>query len=109
MKSYRDIIDLLLARRLLPRSAVIQDGFRIEDMSRRNCNMRLETAQGRGYFIKIGMDVDRRITLEQEAQAYRFLHVHAPQTKLLPEMCMFDRHESVLALELLSRENLKSL
>jgi tRNA A-37 threonylcarbamoyl transferase component Bud32 len=109
VNSYRDIIEFLLTRKLVARSALIQDGFLIEDVSRRNCNMRIEIGRNRGYFVKIGTDADRMNTLEREAATYRFLRSRAQATGLLPRLRLFDRDASVLVLELLGRENLKVL
>jgi hypothetical protein len=109
VNSYRDIVEFLLARKLVSRPALIRHGFRIEDVSRRNYNMRLEIAPDRGYFIKIGADADRSRTLEREAQTYRFLRSRAPGATLLPRLRLFDREASVVVLELLGRENLKDL
>src|SRR5688500_5757113 len=109
VNSYRDIIDVLLARRLVSMSALMRDGFRIEEVSRRNYNLRIEIPGNRGYFVKIGTDDDRRSTLEREAQAYRFVRSRALGAALLPRLSVFDRRESMLVLELLHRENLKGL
>lgn len=112
MDYYRDIIELLLGRKLVRRSALIQDGFRIEEVSRRNCNLRIEIPNAHGYFVKIATDLERKGTLEREAQTYRFLHPRVRDAGcdwLLPRMHLFDWKASVLVLELLDRENLKAL
>ena len=71
--------------------------------------MRIEIARNRGYFVKIGMDVDRRTTLEREAHIYGLLRSRASGANVLPQLRLFDRSSSVLILEVVGREDLKSL
>jgi thiamine kinase-like enzyme len=112
VESHRDVIEFLRARKLVRSSSLIEDGFHIEDVSRRNCNLRIEIPHALGYFVKIATDPERKRTLAREARTYRFLRSGAHGVRcraVLPRVRLFDREASVLVLELLDRENLKTL
>jgi Phosphotransferase enzyme family len=111
VESHRDVIEFLRARKLVRSSSLIEDGFHIEDVSRRNCNLRIEVPHAPGYFVKIATDPERKHTLAREARTYRFLRSGARGVRcraVLPRVRLFDREASVLVLELLDRENLKT-
>ena len=112
MESHRDVIEFLRGRKLVRSSSLIEDGFHIEDVSRRNCNLRIEVPHAPGYFVKIATDPERKRILAREARTYRFLRSGACGVRcrlVLPRVHLFDREASVLVLELLDRENLKTL
>jgi Ser/Thr protein kinase RdoA (MazF antagonist) len=115
---YSDVVQFLLAQKVISSSALIQDGFRIEDRSRRNRNMRIEIPGRRGFFVKIATDREQQNTLLREARAYRVLCSHAQQRSrkgngdrqaLCPSIRLFDEKASILVLELLGQDNLKAL
>lgn len=108
MDSYEAIIEYLLGCGLLHPSAIVCTGFSVVDVSRRNRNLRLELSCGGGYFIKVGVDHQKRRTLAQESRTYGFLKavLGKPAASSLARVHLFDPGSSILVLELLASETL---
>lgn len=112
MNSYAAVIDFLMARRLVHPAAIVRQRFRVYDVSRRNHNLQVEFDGGRGYFLKIGADPQRRSSLAQEAEAYGFLSSVLDSElsdSVLVKLRLFDAESSILVLDLLKSENLRAL
>jgi Phosphotransferase enzyme family len=101
---YAEIVDALIALELMDASTIVGNGISFIDASRRNHNLLLEFSRGGGYFIKIGTDAERRLTLAHEALMYKLLRslLSGACTSSLPKVYAFDPERSMLVLEMLN-------
>ncbi|WP_157658156.1 phosphotransferase family protein [Burkholderia ubonensis] len=112
LDSYAALTRYLIARGLLAPASVVDGGFRMRDLSRRNQNLLVDGAGQGGLFVKIGTDRAHRAGLAHEAAVYRLLRsmlepAHAE--RLLPVLVDHDPHAAVLVLGQVDRENLRDL
>ena len=102
--THSEIVAYLLERELLKLRSAVGGNLRLSDVSRRNCNTRVENTRGRSFLVKqaVGFDADR--SLRTEAGIYRWIYA-APRCaglrKYLPRFHWYDSARGLLILELL--------
>jgi Phosphotransferase enzyme family len=99
------VVPYLLDKKLIAPSAIVDGELRIISVARRNRNLRVEVQDG-GYLIKQPdvPEADGRSTLRAEADFHTFCRrgpAAVAMADVLPDLLLFDRDRSLLALELL--------
>lgn len=100
-----EVVTFLVEYGLLQSTSVVRGECTVMEIHRRNANFKVLGANGSDYLVKHGRGADGRVTIENEATAYRHLAraVGDPcRTPHLPRMHHFDADRSVLVLELLT-------
>jgi hypothetical protein len=104
METYREVTDYLLQKGFVQAAELAAGSFRITEASQRHRNLRVLLKGGRGFFLKIGTDAERRFSIAQEAEIYAFFSSSLParlRDTLLVRALSFDPERALLVLELL--------
>lgn len=96
------LISYLLRESLVRAESLVDDDLVVVDDSRRHRNYQVISRGGPSYFVKCGADPERSAALDREARNYRYLHsARAGLTAFVPGLRAYDRHRSLLVVELL--------
>lgn len=106
MLTQHQVMLYLLRHKLIDPASIIAGDLAIMDVSRRNCNFQVISAQGPSYLVKQGMSPDRAATVAHEATVYQLLQSDTQAHKVmlpryLPHFYGYDPQERILILELL--------
>jgi aminoglycoside phosphotransferase (APT) family kinase protein len=96
------LISYLLRESLVRAESLVDDDLVVTNDSRRHRSYKVISRDGPSYFVKCGVDPERSAVLDQEARNYRYLHsARAGLAAFVPELRAYDRHRSILVVELL--------
>lgn len=102
MLTQYDVVSYLIARGLVSAAAVVDGELWVEDVSRRNHNVKVMSPQGPGYLVKQGVGPDEQKTIAHEAAAYSyFSSTGTTFLRHLPRFHAYDPQQHLLILELL--------
>ncbi|HET6232252.1 MAG TPA: phosphotransferase [Longimicrobiaceae bacterium] len=110
--SKHNLVHFLMEHGLVTPAAVVDGGYAVHDLTRRNRNFRVTLGDGTGLFVKQAQDWTpySAETIRREAACYRLARTepaYAALGGLLPRDRLWDETAQVLVLELLpGRENL---
>lgn len=97
-----ELIPYLMERGLLDPARIVDGDLTIADVSRRNSNLTVVSENGPSYLVKQAATDDTRVTLANEAAAYRFLAGSDQRSmgRYVPECHGYDGDAAILLLEL---------
>jgi hypothetical protein len=107
MMSPLEIVPYLHDRGFLTSRAVL-DGLTIEDVSRRNTNVKVLRPRGMSYFVKQARDADAAEDLANEAAVYQILLAESspgPLRRCVPQLLGYDPDENTLVLEFIRKSH----
>src|SRR4051812_1307581 len=111
MLAAREVVPYLQARGYLTTSGAVLDGITIEDVSRRNSNLKVLRPRGMSYFLKQARDANAAAHLAHEASIYRFLRSNVRRDSpghCVPRFVGYDADKHILVLELIGKsQNLR--
>jgi len=99
-------VSLLVDRGHVGANEIVDGGLHVEDLSRRNLNLRVQRNIPPSYVLKLGLDAECRRTVAHELQTYRYLHATDRRNELsqvLAVLVDMDHPEPLVALEAIDR------
>jgi len=103
MLAQPEVAPYLLQRQLISAASIVEGDLMVVDVSRRNRNFKVISAQSPCYMLKQGIRADGSVTVAREAAVYQFLQSipeHRELQRYLPHCYGYDAHESLLIVEL---------
>ncbi|HEX3393775.1 MAG TPA: phosphotransferase [Acidimicrobiales bacterium] len=95
-----EIVPYLIEQGLVSARSVVAGDVVLTTVSRRNRSCKVTCAEGPSYFVKQGVDDERRATVAREAAVHRHLERDPTMAGYLPEVYLVDDDSSVFVSEL---------
>jgi len=102
MAKQHEVITHLLRRGLLTTEQIVAGDIELNNASRRHANVTVTISNGPSYFVKLGLDAEKRSALANEASVYR-VFAGMPERSLrdfTPALVHYDEEHAILVLEL---------